>query len=84
MKFDITQQESFSRSELLLRTFLGWLYITVPHTLVLFFVGIWSSILHFIAWWVIPVYRTLSGLLRIPPQDDRVEHAPQCLYVEPD
>jgi Domain of unknown function (DUF4389) len=53
MKFDIAQQESFSRSELLLRTFFGWLYITVPHTLVLFFVGIWSSILHFISWWVI-------------------------------
>ena len=53
MKFDITQQESYSRSELLLRTFFGWLYIMVPHTLVLFFVGIWSSILHFISWWVI-------------------------------
>ena len=50
MKFDITQQESYSRSELLLRTFFGWLYIMVPHTLVLFFVGIWSSILHFISW----------------------------------
>jgi Domain of unknown function (DUF4389) len=53
MKFDITQQESYSRSELLLRTFFGWLYIMVPHALVLFFVGIWSSILHFISWWVI-------------------------------
>ncbi len=53
MKFDIAQQESYSRGELLLRTFFGWLYITVPHTLVLFFVGIWSSILHFISWWVI-------------------------------
>jgi hypothetical protein len=53
MNFDIAQQESYSRSELLLRTLFGWLYITVPHTLVLFFVGIWSSILHFISWWVI-------------------------------
>ena len=53
MNFDIAQQESHSRSELLLRTLFGWLYITVPHTLVLFFVGIWSSILHFISWWVI-------------------------------
>jgi hypothetical protein len=53
MRFDITQQESYSRSELLLRTFFGWLYIMVPHALVLFFVGIWSGILHFIAWWVI-------------------------------
>ena len=53
MNFDITQQESYSRSELLLRTLFGWLYITVPHVLVLLFVGIWSAILHFIAWWVI-------------------------------
>jgi len=53
MNFDIAQQESYSRSELLLRTFFGWLYIMVPHMLVLFFVGIWSCILHFIAWWVI-------------------------------
>jgi hypothetical protein len=53
MKFDITRQESYSRSELLLRTLFGWLYIMVPHALVLFFVGIWASILHFIAWWVI-------------------------------
>ena len=53
MRFDIAQQEAYSRGEFLLRTFFGWLYITVPHTLVLFFVGIWSSILHFISWWVI-------------------------------
>jgi hypothetical protein len=53
MRFEIAQQESFSRGELLLRTFFGWLYIVVPHALVLFFIGIWSAILHFVAWWVI-------------------------------
>jgi hypothetical protein len=53
MKFEITQQDSYSRGELLLRTFFGALYIIAPHTIVLLFVGIWSNIVHFIAWWVI-------------------------------
>ena len=53
MTFDVTQQESYSRGELLLRTFFGLFYITVPHMVVLFFLGIWAGILHFISWWVI-------------------------------
>ena len=40
---DVKYQESFSRSELLLRTFLGAFYIFGPHGLLLFFVGIASS-----------------------------------------
>jgi hypothetical protein len=53
VKFDITQQESYSRGELLLRTFFGALYIAAPHAIILMFIGIWASIVHFIAWWTI-------------------------------
>jgi hypothetical protein len=53
MRFDVAQQDAYSRAELLLRTLFGWLYIGAPHFIVLFFVGIWSAILHFISWWVI-------------------------------
>lgn len=37
----------------MLRTFFGALYIVAPHAIVLMFIGIWSNIVHFIAWWVI-------------------------------
>lgn len=53
MKLAIKNQESFSRLELLLRTFFGWLYIGLPHGFVLFFLGIWSAILSFVAFWVV-------------------------------
>ncbi|MFC2100367.1 DUF4389 domain-containing protein [Bacteroidota bacterium] len=53
MKLSISYQESYSRAELLLRTLFGFIYIVLPHMFLLFFVGIWSSILSFIAWWVI-------------------------------
>jgi hypothetical protein len=53
MKFTITHQESYSRLELLLRTFFGWLYMAIPHGFLLMFLGIWSAILTFIAFWVI-------------------------------
>jgi len=49
MKLTIQHQERFSRGELILRTFLGWLYIAIPHFFLLFFVGIWSGIITFIA-----------------------------------
>jgi hypothetical protein len=53
MKLTVTHQESNSRGELLLRTFFGFLYITLPHGFVMLFCGIWASILHFISFWVI-------------------------------
>ncbi len=53
MHFEITHQSTYSRAELLLRTFFGWLYIAAPHVFVLMFLGIWSSIVSFIAWWAI-------------------------------
>jgi hypothetical protein len=53
MKLTIKHQESFSRLELLLRTLFGWLYIALPHGFILMFLGIWSAILTFVAFWVI-------------------------------
>lgn len=53
MTLTITHQEKYSRGELLLRTLLGWLYIVIPHFIVLFFLQIWSGILTFLAFWVI-------------------------------
>jgi len=53
MKLTITHQEKYSRGELLLRLFFGWLYIGIPHAFLLFFVGIWSAILAFITFWIV-------------------------------
>jgi len=53
MTFKVSYQESFKRGLLLLRTLFGWLYILIPHCFLLFFVGIWSSILGFLAFWAI-------------------------------
>jgi hypothetical protein len=53
MKLDITYQEKYSRGELLLRTFFGWIYIALPHMFLLMFMGIWGAILQFVAFWVI-------------------------------
>jgi hypothetical protein len=53
MKLDITYQEKYSRGELLLRTFFGWIYIALPHMFLLMFMGIWGAILQFVAFWII-------------------------------
>ena len=53
MKFNILHQSSYSRGELLLRTFFGWLYIAIPHMIILYFLQIWSAILTFIAFFSI-------------------------------
>ena len=53
MNLEVKHQESYSRLELLLRSFLGVIYIEIPHLFLLFFLSIWSGILSFISWWVI-------------------------------
>ena len=53
MKLTINHQERFSRGELLLRSLFGALYITLPHTFLLFFVGIWGLILGFVAFIIV-------------------------------
>lgn len=53
MKLTIEHQEFYSRSELLIRSIFGFLYIGLPHQFLLFFYGLWGNILGFIAWWII-------------------------------
>lgn len=53
MKLNITKQDSYSRGELLLRTFLGFFYILLPHAVLMLFLGIWSAILSFISFWIV-------------------------------
>jgi hypothetical protein len=40
LTFEIQYQQEYSKGELLLRTFLGWLYIAIPHGIVLMLFGI--------------------------------------------
>lgn len=49
LSVQIERQQKYSRMELLMRTFLGWFYIYLPHGFALFFLQIWSAILTFIA-----------------------------------
>lgn len=53
MKLSITHQSSYSRGELLLRTFFGWIYIVIPHVVVMMFVGIWANIIYMLSWWIV-------------------------------
>jgi hypothetical protein len=53
MKLTIEHQEHYSRGELLLRSFFGFLYIYLPHGFLLMFVTLWGAILQFVAFWVI-------------------------------
>lgn len=53
MNLIIKPQESNSRGELLLRSFFGWLYIILPHVVVMMFVMIWFGILDFVKFWVV-------------------------------
>ncbi|MFP5471398.1 MAG: DUF4389 domain-containing protein [Bacteroidia bacterium] len=53
MKLEITHQESYSRGELLARSFFGAFYILIPHGFVLLFVSLWAVILQFISFWIV-------------------------------
>jgi hypothetical protein len=53
MQLTIQRQQSYSRGELLLRSFFGFLYIVIPHSVLLFFLGIWSAMLGFITFWIV-------------------------------
>jgi hypothetical protein len=53
MIYDIKHAESQSRGELLLRTLFGFIYMTIPHMFILFFLGLWGAILGFISFWII-------------------------------
>ncbi len=53
LTLNVVHQTSYSRGELLLRSFFGWLYMGIPHGFLLIFFGLWSAILGFISWWII-------------------------------
>ena len=52
--FDIEYPESLSRLHLLLKSFLGWIYVGIPH-------GIILTALGFVVWIV-----SIAGILRDP------------------
>lgn len=72
MKLTIQHQESYSRGELLLRTFFGWLYIALPHVVGLYFYSIWVTLVGIYAWFVMlfttrmpeVYYNTYLGYMR--------------------
>lgn len=51
--YEIPHQPSYSRGQLLLRSFFGFFYIGIPHGFLLFFISIAASILRFISWWAV-------------------------------
>jgi hypothetical protein len=53
MQLSVVRQDLYSRGELLLRTMFGAFYIGVPHFFLWIFVGIWSVVLGFVAFWSI-------------------------------
>lgn len=53
VKFTVDYPEKLSRGILLLKTFLGWIYVGIPHGIILWFYGIAVVIVVFISWWVI-------------------------------
>jgi len=51
--FNIVHQERYSRGELLLRSFFGFLYIGIPHLFLLLFMNIAAAVLSLVAWFAI-------------------------------
>ncbi len=53
MKFSIKHQESYSRGELLLRSFFGVFYIMIPHGILMYLIAIGGMVVNFISFWAI-------------------------------
>lgn len=53
MKLNITYQPTYSKKELLLRTFFGFFYLYIPHLFMMGIFGIWSAIINMLSFWVI-------------------------------
>ncbi len=53
LNLSVVYQESYSRGQLLLRSFFGAIYMQLPHMFIMAFCNIWAGIVSFIAWWVI-------------------------------
>jgi len=50
VKLTIDYPEKLSRGKLLLKTFFGWLYVGIPHGIILWLYGIAVAIVVFISW----------------------------------
>lgn len=53
MYFKINYQEDYSRGELLLRMFFGWIYIMIPHMFLMYFLAIGLMFVRFVSFWAI-------------------------------
>lgn len=53
VKFSIDYPERLSRGILLLKAFFGWLYVGIPHGIILWFYAIAVCVAVFISWWAI-------------------------------
>lgn len=53
MKFSIRHQDSYSRGELLLRSFFGFIYMAIPHYICLMFLGLAAGLMTFVAFFAI-------------------------------
>lgn len=53
MNLTIKHQEKYSRLELILRTFFGFIYILIPHYFILFFISIAGFVLKFLSFWIV-------------------------------
>lgn len=51
--FQVEYPERLSRSMVVLKGLFGWLYVGIPHGIILFFYGIAVCVVTFIAWWAI-------------------------------
>jgi len=51
--FSIDYPETLSRGKLILKTFLGWAYVIIPHGIILAVYSIAVAVVIFIAWWAI-------------------------------
>ena len=53
MTFYINRQEEYSRGQLLLRSFFGWIYILIPHAILLVFLTLGAAFVNMITFWII-------------------------------
>ena len=51
--FQVEYPERLSRGLVVLKGLFGWLYVGIPHGIILWFYGIAAAVVIFIAWWAI-------------------------------
>ena len=53
LTLEVECPERLSRVKVLLKVFLGWLYVGIPHGIALFFYSLADLVVIFISWWSI-------------------------------